>query len=222
MTFLLKSFVSLLSVVVFILSASPLNYLVPYLDVIPGMMEVGIEYIDLDFNTGVVTKKQLKQALSEAEASHPFVLADKESFDIARNEYNSNSFSKYTKALSDSVLANADALLNKSFYPPMEYVLDEEDSILPISREVINRMVILGYAWQITGDEKYAHRGWEELENVCSYDDWCTSHFLATAEMALAVSVGYDWLYDYLTDEQKDFLAEKTYEYAIKPALSKN
>ena len=222
MTFLLKSFVSLLSVVVFILSASPLNYLVPYLDVIPGMMEVGIEYIDLDFNTGVVTKKQLKQALAEAEASHPFVLADKDSFEIARNEYNSNSFSKYTKALSDSVLANADALLNKSIYPPMEYVLDEEDSILPISREVINRMVILGYAWQITGDEKYALRGWEELENVCSYDDWCTSHFLATAEMALAVSVGYDWLYDYLSAEQKDFLAEKTYEYAIKPALSKN
>lgn len=222
MTIILKVFVSLLSAIVFLLSASPLNYLVPYLDVIPGMMEVGVEYIDLDFNTGVVKKKELKEALSEAENSHPFVLATKENFDIARAEYESKSFSNYTKALSDSVIANATALLDKNIYPPMDYVLDEEDSILPISREVINRMVILGYAWQITGDEKYADRAWDELQKVCSYDDWCTSHFLATAEMALAVSVGYDWFYEYLTTEQKDYLAAKTYEYAIKPALSKN
>lgn len=219
---ILKSLTALLSVLTMILSASPLHIALPYLDVIPDMMDVGIEYIDLDFNKGAVKKKELKKALDEAEDVHPFVLATKENFDIVREEYNHHNFTYYTKALSDSVFNNADALLNKEIYPILDYVLDEEDSILPISREVISRMVILGYAWQISGDEKYADRAWEELENVCSYDDWCTSHFLATAEMALAVSVGYDWFYDYLTTEQKDLLAEKTYEYAIKPALSKN
>ena len=222
MTFLLKVFVSLLSVFTMIMSALPHNYIIPYLDVIPGMFEVGIDYINLDFNTGVVTKKELKKALGEADNSHPFVLATKDNFDIARNEYQTKNFTEYTEALSNSALKNADALLDRNIYPPMAYVLDEEDSILPISREVINRMIILGYAWQITGDKKYADRAWEELENVCSYNDWCTSHFLATAEMALAVSIGYDWFYDYLTTQQKDQLAETTYEYAIKPALSKN
>ena len=220
--FILKAIVAMLSVITMILSASPLNLVIPYLDVIPDMMDVGIEYIDLDFNMGAVTKKELKNALSEAENSHPFVLATKENFDKARQEYKNKNFSKYTKALSDSVTANADALLDKNIYPPMNYELDEEDSILPISREVINRMVILGYTWQITGEKKYADRAWEELLNVCSYDDWCTSHFLATAEMALAASIGYDWFYDYLSQSQKDLLAETTYEYAIKPALSKN
>ena len=220
--FILKALVTLLTVIAMILSASPLNIAIPYLDVIPGMFEVGIDYIDLDFNMGAVTKKELKNALSEADDVHPFVLATKENFDTVREEYNSSNFTVYTKALSDSVLRNADALLNKDVYPTLDYVLDEEDSILPISREVISRMVILGYAWQVTGEKKYADRAWEELENVCTYDDWCTSHFLATAEMALAVSVGYDWFYDYLSAEQKDLLAEKTYEYAIKPALSKN
>ena len=220
--FILKSLIALLSVLTMILSASPLNIALPYLDVIPDMMDVGIEYIDLDFNMGAVTKKELKKALAEAEKTHPFVLAQKENFDYARDEYNSGDFTGYTQVLSDSVISNADSLLDRSVYPVMEYVLDEEDSILPISREVINRMVILGYAWQITGEKKYADRAWEELENVCSYDDWCTSHFLATAEMALAVSIGYDWFYDYLTAEQKDYLAATTYEYAIKPALSKN
>ena len=220
--FILKSLIALLSVLTMILSASPLHIALPYLDVIPDMMDVGIEYIDLDFNMGAVTKKELKKALAEAEDVHPFVLAKKENFDYARDEYNSGDFNEYTQALSNSVIANADGLLDRNIYPVMEYVLDEEDSILPISREVINRMVILGYAWQITGEKKYADRAWEELENVCSYDDWCTSHFLATAEMALAVSIGYDWFYDYLTAEQKDYLAATTYEYAIKPALSKN
>lgn len=220
--FILKALVAILSALTIILSATPLNLAIPYLDVIPDMMDVGIEYIDLDFNMGVVTKAELKKAFSEVQNTHPFVLATKENFDYARQEYHKKDFTVYTKALSNSAIANAEGLLDRNIYPVMEYVLDEEDSILPISREVINRMVILGYAWQITGDKKYADRAWEELENVCSYDDWCTSHFLATAEMALAVSIGYDWFYDYLSESQKNLLAETTYEYAIKPALSKN
>lgn len=220
--YILKAIVALLSALTMIISGMPLNKLIPHLDVIPDMVDVGIEYIDLDFNMGAVTKKELKAALSEAETEHPFVLATKEQFNTAREEYENSDFTLYTKALSDSVLANADALLDRNIYPVLSYVLDEEDSILPISREVISRMVILGYAWQITGDEKYAERAWDELSNVCSYDDWCTSHFLATAEMALAVSIGYDWLYDYLTEEQKNLLAQTTYEYALTPALSKN
>ena len=220
--FILKALVAILSALTMILSATPLNLAIPYLDVIPDMMDVGIEYIDLDFNMGAVTKAELKKAFSEVPDSHPFVLATKENFDYARQEYEKKDFTVYTKALSNSAIANADGLLDRNIYPVMEYVLDEEDSILPISREVINRMVILGYAWQITGDKKYADRAWEELQNVCSYNDWCTSHFLATAEMALAVSIGYDWFYDYLSESQKNLLAETTYEYAIKPALSKN
>lgn len=219
---ILKAVVALFSAVTMILSMSPINIVLPYLDVIPDMIDVGIDYIDLDFNMGAVTKVQLKKDLAESCVSHPFVLADTDSFKKAREEYRNGSFTDYTKALYTYVEDNADALLDKSVYPPMDYALDEEDSILPISREVINRMIILGYAWQITDEEKYAVRAWEELEKVCSYDDWCTSHFLATVEMALAVSVGYDWFYDYLSAKQKELLATTTYEYAIKPALSKN
>ena len=217
-----KKIISVLLVFVIILSGFPLKYIIPYFDVIPGMIEVGVDYIDLDFNRGAVTKKELKNALSETEVAHPFVLAIKENFDIVRREYITKSYNSYAQALCNSVLSNAQALLDEKIYPPMEYVLDEENSILPISRETISRMVILGYAWQVTGEKKYADRAWKELEKVCSFNDWCPSHFLAAAEMALAVSIGYDWFYDYLTQSQKDLLAEKTYEYAIKPALSKN
>lgn len=219
---ILKVIVAFISAITMLISASPLNRLIPYLDVIPDMVDVGVSYIDLDFNMRAVNKAQLERDLKAAEKNHPFLLATKQDFDKSREEYLTENFTQYTEALSTFVMANADSLLNKSIYPLMDYELDEEDSILPISREAINRMVILGYAWQITGKEIYAERAWQELERVCSYKDWCTSHFLATAEMALAVSIGYDWLYDYLTDSQKALLAETTYEYAIEPALSKN
>lgn len=213
---------AIFSAITLFFSGVSIGNICPYFEVIPDMISVGIDYISLDIYKEAPDKQELKSLLSKTEANHPFVLADEELFNTAKSEYEKEEFSEYTKGLSDYVFANADALLDKSIYPPMEYVLDEENSILPISRETINRIVILGYAWKISGDEKYAVRAWEELSNVCSYDDWCTSHFLATAEMALAVSIGYDWFYDYLSEEQKALLCEKTWEYAIEPALSKN
>ncbi len=197
---------------------------VPHFAVIPNMFKVGIDYISLDRYNDAVKEDELTAKLSEAsaDAKHPFVLADKAAFDRVKKSYAENSLTDYPSALNSYVLQNADGLLDTTVYPVMPYVLDEEDSILPISREVINRMIILGYAWQITGDKKYADRAWAELENVCSYDDWCTSHFLATAEMALAVSIGYDWFFDYLNEEQKTLLADKTAEYAIIPGLESN
>ena len=196
--------------------------IVPYFAVIPDMVKVGIDYISLNKNKNSVSEAQLLDMLTSDNTGHPFIMADKKRFDTVREELGGNSFTPYTKALYDSVIANADALLDTEIYPVIEYALDEEDSILPISREVINRIVILGYAWQVSGDVKYADRAWAELQNVCSYDDWCNSHFLATAETALAVSLGYDWFFDYLDDEQKAILSETTWEYAIEPALNGN
>ncbi|MBQ7101349.1 MAG: hypothetical protein IJN81_06925 [Clostridia bacterium] len=197
---------------------------VPYFAVIPDMVKVGVDYISLDRYKNAIKKDALVAEISNANnaLSHPFILADGTAFEAVRVENAAQNSNEYAKSLREYVTANADGLLDTSVYPVMPYVLDEEDSILPISREVINRMVILGYAWQITGEEIYAERAWVELENVCGYDDWCTSHFLATAEMAFAVSIGYDWFYDYLNETQKNLLAKTAWEYAITPALESN
>lgn len=198
--------------------------IIPHFAVIPDMVKVGVDYISLKKNKNAVSESELINLINESngKTAHPFVLAGKERFETVSAEIRNGSFTDYTKALYTSSIANADALLDTEIYPVLDYVLDEEDSILPVSREVINRMIILGYAYQTTGEKKYADRAWKELENVCGYDDWCTSHFLATAETALAVSIGYDWFFDYLTDEQKSLLSETTWNYAIEPALNDN
>lgn len=217
-----KTFLGIIISAALIIALGVTN-IVPYFAVIPDMVKVGIDYISLNRNENSVSQQELFEILTQNEKTeHPFIFADKSRFDIVRNEVKNASFTEYTKSLYSSVIANADALLDTNIYPLLPYVLDEEDSILPISREVINRTVILGYAWQITGNEKYAERAIDELKNVCSYDDWCTSHFLATAEMALAVSIGYDWFFDYIDDETKALFSTVAWEYAIEPALNDN
>ena len=217
-----KAFLGIIISIVLIIALGITN-IVPYFAVIPDMVKVGIDYISLDKNKNAVSQSELYEILTqEPKAEHPFILADKSRFDLVRNEVKNSYFTDYTKALYSSAMANADALLDTNIYPLLQYELDEEDSILPISREVINRTVILGYAYQVTGNEKYAQRAVAELKNACSYDDWCTSHFLATAEMALAVSIGYDWFYDYLDEDTKALFSSVTWEYAIEPALNDN
>ncbi len=219
-----KALTALITVTALILIAAiGGNSFAPHLAVIPDMVKVGLEFIDLDTYKDAPDAKTVLNALQTAEEKHPFVLAGEERFDTVRAEYRAaGTKNGYTDALTRYVLDCADAMLDESVYPPILYELDEEDSILPISRETINRIVVLGFAWQVTGDERYAARAWKELENVCAYPDWCPRHFLATAEMALAVSLGADWLHGYLTEDQLGLLAEKTLHYAVEPALSKN
>ena len=218
-----KALAVLLAVTIVVLAAVVGgNSFAPHLAVIPDMVKVGLDYIDLDVNTGAPDAEAVLAALETAQEKHPFVLAGQEAFDTVRAEYAAGTADGYSKALTKYALDNAEALLDDNVYPPLPYVLDEENSILPISREIISRMVILGFAWQVTGDERYAARAWRELENVCAYPDWCPGHFLAVAEMALAVSVGADWLHDYLTEAQRQLLADTTLRYAVEPALSKN
>lgn len=215
---------TLIGIVAFILILviAGVSGLVPYLDVIPDMVKVGIDYISLDKYKDAPDDKEIEERLASLQVAHPFIFADEACFDELKNEYSKGVSDSYLSSLYLYVFDNAEALLDTENYPVLSYTLDEEDSILPISREVINRIVILGFAYNVSGETKYADRAIAELENVCSYEDWCTSHFLATAEMALAVSLGYDWFYDCLSQQQKTLFCETTWEYAITPALSKN
>ena len=113
------------------------------------------------------------------------------------------------------------------------YMLDESDKLLTqptlvykkegrrllaVSREAPRRIFYLSFVYRMTNDEKYRLRAEQEMIAVCSFQDWNPSHFLDTGEMTLAVSLGYDWLYDKLQPETKKLIKESILNKGFAPS----
>lgn len=98
------------------------------------------------------------------------------------------------------VIRTADGLLNSE---PLIHELPDGVRLLSVSRAAKLRIENLAFAYLMTGNTEYAQKAYEEMANVCSFPDWNPRHHLDTAEMQAAVALGYDWLYDFMTAEQR-------------------
>ncbi len=192
-----------------------------YLKILPDTAKMGLSYLDFSDTVDGVSEKDMAKNIDEAQNSvkHPFVLAEQEDFDKIKLNYLVEDADEYINEIFGYAMSRADSLLNA---PVVEYIFDGDDGILEVSRQILSRVITLSAAWKVTGEEKYAARAFKELESACSYESWNPAHFLDVAEMALAMSVGYDWLFDYLTASQKELIIENVYEKAILPAVEGN
>ena len=90
--------------------------------------------------------------------------------------------------------------------------------LLDQSRQAISQVLTNAMAYRLTGDTRFAHFARDVMLRAAAFPDWNPSHFLDTAEMACALALGYDWLFDQLTvDERraiKAALLEKALRYA--------
>jgi hypothetical protein len=102
--------------------------------------------------------------------------------------------------------------------PPVERVLIGR-RLLDKSREALRRIFYLSYAWRMTSDNKYLERAEKEMLAVSSFSDWNPSHFLDVAEMTMAVSIGYDWLYNGLPASTRNAVKTAIIEKGLKPSL---
>ncbi|MEI8328251.1 MAG: heparinase II/III family protein [Candidatus Taylorbacteria bacterium] len=91
--------------------------------------------------------------------------------------------------------------------------------LLDTSREALRRIFFLSYAYRLTKEQKYFERALKEMLSVCSFTDWNHSSFLDTAEMTMAVSIGYDWLYSGLSEESKSIIKEGILKKGLEPSM---
>lgn len=95
--------------------------------------------------------------------------------------------------------------------------------LLDKSREALKRLFYLSYAYRTTNDNRYLVRAEKEMLTIASFTDWNPSHFLDVAEMTMAMSIGYDWLYDQLSPISRDSIQNAIIQKGIEPSLdSKN
>src|SRR5688500_2649075 len=109
----------------------------------------------------------------------------------------------------------ADALLGEPELPYEKQGL----RLLAVSREALARVTRLAMLHRIAPDPRYVAKAKAELLAVANFPDWNPSHFLDTAEMAAAVAIGYDWLYDELDEPTRETLRRAIVEKALKPSF---
>jgi hypothetical protein len=93
--------------------------------------------------------------------------------------------------------------------------------LLDKSRECLRRVFMLSYAYRTTGEQKYLVRAEKELLAVAAFEDWNPTHFLDVAEMTMAVAIGYDWLFEKLSDQTRTRLRGAILTKGINPSLDK-
>lgn len=79
--------------------------------------------------------------------------------------------------------------------------------LLQVSRMSLGRIFYLSYAWRMTHEKKYFERAEQELLAFSNFTDWNPSHYLDVAEGTAAVAIGYDWLYDNLSNESRKIIS---------------
>ncbi|MDO4948995.1 MAG: heparinase II/III family protein [Bacteroidales bacterium] len=86
--------------------------------------------------------------------------------------------------------------------------------------EAMRRTFLLGYAYRMTRQQKYAVRAEQELLCVSAYDSWNPSHFLDVAETTMALAIGYDWFFDFLPEASKGIIRTAIIEKGLKASLN--
>ncbi len=92
--------------------------------------------------------------------------------------------------------------------------------LLSVSREYLRRVFYLSYAYRMTGDEKFAKHAEKHMLKSAGFTDWNPTHFLDVGEMTMALAIGYDWLFDELSEESKVRIRTAIVEKGIKPSYN--
>ncbi len=151
--------------------------------------------------------------LARLKKEHPRLLATSAEFATLRTQVEKN---PRLKQWHEKLRASGEKILTQE---PSKYEIPDGKRLLATSRRVLDRVSRLALLYRLDGDKKWQNRAWNELNDAAKFKDWNPSHFLDTAEMTMAFAIGYDWLYDAWTPEQRAALKTAIVEKGLNPAL---
>jgi len=88
------------------------------------------------------------------------------------------------------------------------------------TRRVLDRVSTLALMFRLTGRDPYLKRAVAELRAGAAFRDWNPAIFPDTADMAHAFGLGYDWLYNSLTPDERASIRDAIAGKALDPAMS--
>jgi hypothetical protein len=155
--------------------------------------------------------------LATLRAGHPRLLITPESM---REILAAESNDELRAQLHQQLTRAAEAHLSEA---PIEYVL-VGPRLLAQSRKAMAHVTTGAMAFRLTGDRRYAQHAIDVMLTASSFPDWNPSHFLDVAEMATALALGYDWLFDELSSAERATIKKALLEKAlafVRPAYGR-
>ena len=102
--------------------------------------------------------------------------------------------------------------------PPVEYKFAGPRLQIQ-TRRAIDRITSLALMYRLSGRDPWLRRAMLELNAAAAFKDWNPGRFIDTAEMACAFAIGYDWLYNALTPEERTTVRDAIVTKALDPVL---
>jgi hypothetical protein len=102
--------------------------------------------------------------------------------------------------------------------PPVEYKFAGPRLQIQ-TRRAIDRITSLALMYRLSGRDPWLRRAMLELNAAAAFKDWNPGRFIDTAEMACAFAIGYDWLYNALTPEERTTVRDAIITKALDPVL---
>lgn len=143
---------------------------------------------------------------------HPRILLLRGGEKVLKNKISKDPFWKDMHAI---IISEADNIL----YLSVNERIKIGRRLLGVSRENLRRIFMLSYAYRMTGMKKYLDRAEKEMLKAASFPDWNPTHFLDVAEMTMAMSIGYDWLYSGLSSASKKAIEKAIVEKGLNPSF---
>lgn len=149
------------------------------------------------------SKEQLWENFEKtSKDQHPRILINQNDIDRIKELYKTD---PVMNEWGDEIIKTADSWFGREEYT---YYQDVGE---------INPFMCMMFAYHLTGDERYVARAWKFMENICLLPDWNPqATFLDVAELSFTVGLGYDWLYNHITSEQRAFLAKNLLEKGVE------
>jgi hypothetical protein len=98
-------------------------------------------------------------------------------------------------------------------------IYPNDKSNMAASRNVQGRIISLAMAYRLFGDKRFLQKAKEELLQLAAIKDWGVGHFLDVGEASLAAGIGFDWLYNDLSEIERKIIADAIKNNALLPSL---
>lgn len=147
---------------------------------------------------------------------HPRVLGDKESWERTRRWLKEDNY--YVKKWSEYVINTADKSA-ADFDIPLEFTYNSTGTDMEYRGA---DLIILGMAYQLTLDKKYADAAYKKMEIMANYSHWNASgKDLNVGDCAKNVGTTYDLVYDALSGEQRSVIVSAVERHVLDTRIGK-